>query len=178
MMVSLGGIDKLGHMWGPEDVGYENGVDVDNTPGTPGEMRHLPFIARTADEQVGRLVDALDDNEMLDETLIVITADHAGQTGVQQNGDDEHFHGELAPDQTNPRCDAPSTGIRSDRNWYFGSDLDEIYLDPSDAVAGLRDRLAGNLAMSYQDGHVARGCTTTRTPRSARRHSPCSTCRT
>jgi hypothetical protein len=155
MMVSLGGIDKLGHMWGPEDVGFENGVDVDNTPGTPEEMRHLPFIARTADEQVGRLVDALDDNGMLDETLIVITADHAAQTGVQQNGDDEHFHGELAPGETNPRCDAPSTGIRSDCNWYFGSDLDEIYLDPSDAVAALRDRLAGNLAMSYQDGHVA-----------------------
>ena len=155
MMVSLGGIDKLGHMWGPEDTGVENGVDVDNTPGSVEEMRHLPFIAKTADEQVGRLVDALDDNGVLDETLLVITADHAAQTGADGEGEDDHFHGELAPGQTNPRCDAPSTGLRSDCNWYFGRDLDEIYEDPSDAVTELRDRLAGNLAMSYQDGHVA-----------------------
>jgi Type I phosphodiesterase / nucleotide pyrophosphatase len=155
MMISLGGIDKLGHMWGPEDEGFENGVDVDNVPGTEAEMRHLPFVARTADEQVGRLVDTLEDQGVLDETLIVITADHAAQTGVEQDGSHEHFHGELAPGETNPRCGAGSSGIRSDCNWYFGSDLDEIYLDPSDPVDELRERLGGNLAMSYQDGHVA-----------------------
>jgi alkaline phosphatase D len=37
MLVSLGGIDKLGHMWGPEDM--ETGP-----PGSDQEMRHLPFI--------------------------------------------------------------------------------------------------------------------------------------
>ena len=143
MMVSLGGIDKLGHMWGPEDEG-EPGAP----PGSVEEMRHLPFVAKNADVQVGRIVDALEANALLDETLIVITADHAAQTG-------RHFNGTLAPGVTNPLCTPPSTGIRSDCNWYFGSDSDEIYRDPSAAVAALRDRLAGNLAFSYQDTQVA-----------------------
>jgi hypothetical protein len=146
MMVSLGGIDKLGHMWGPEDQGEPGAA-----PGSVEEMRHLPFIAKNADAQVGRIVDALEAEGQLDETLIVITADHAAQTG-------RPFYGELAPGVSNPRCDPPSTGIRSDCNWYYGADSDEVYLDPSEEVAGLRDALggpSGNLAFSYQDGHVA-----------------------
>jgi Type I phosphodiesterase / nucleotide pyrophosphatase len=143
MLVSLGGIDKLGHMWGPEDEGEPGAA-----PGSVEEMRHLPFVAKNADAQVGRIVDALDARGLLDETLIVITADHAAQTG-------RPFHGVLAPGVENPLCAAPSTGIRSDCNWYFGQDSDEVYLDPSPAVAGLRDGLAGNLDFSYQDGHVA-----------------------
>jgi hypothetical protein len=153
MMVSLGGIDKLGHMWGPEDEGEPGAA-----PGSPEEMRHLPFIAKNADVQVGRIVDALEAKGVLDETLIVITADHAAQTG-------RHFNGVLAPGVTTPLCsntpyphrptDPPSTGIRSDCNWYLGRDADEVYLDPSPAVAALRDRLGGNLAFSYQDTQVA-----------------------
>jgi arylsulfatase A-like enzyme len=143
LLVSLGGIDKLGHMWGPEDEGEPGAA-----PGSVEEMRHLPFIAKNADEQVGRIVDALKARGLLDETLIVITADHGAQTG-------RPFYGVLAPGVTNPACNPPSTGIRSDCNWYFGSDSDEVYLDPSPAVAQLRDRLAGNLDFSYQDGHVA-----------------------
>jgi predicted AlkP superfamily pyrophosphatase or phosphodiesterase len=155
MMVSLGGIDKLGHMWGPEDEG-EGGA-----AGSPEEMRHLPFVAKNADAQVGRIVDALQANELLDETLIVITADHAAQTGTP--GDT--FHGVLAPGVTNPLCsDSPyphrpgapaSNGIRSDCNWYLGSDADgEHYEDPSPAVAELDDALDGNLAFSYQDSQI------------------------
>jgi hypothetical protein len=143
MLVSLGGIDKLGHMWGPEDQGEPGAA-----PGSVEEMRHLPFIARNADAQVGRIVDALAARGLLDETLIVITADHGAQTG-------RPFLGLLAPGVTNPLCNPPSNGIRSDCNWYFGSDSDEIYRDPSPAVAALRDRLAGNLDFSYQDSHIA-----------------------
>jgi hypothetical protein len=143
MMVSLGGIDKMGHMWGPEDPG-----EAGAAPGSIQEMRHLPFVAKNADAQVGRIVDALDAKGLLDDTLIVVTADHAAQTG-------NPFFGRLAPGETNPACTPPSTGIRSDCNWYYGQDADEIYLDPSPAVAALRDRLAGNLAFSYQDTQVA-----------------------
>ena len=57
-------------------------------PGSVEEMRHLPFIAKTADRQVGRLIDALEAEGVLDETLVVITADHAAQTG-------RPFHGVL-----------------------------------------------------------------------------------
>ncbi len=49
MMVSLGGIDKMGHMWGPEDRG-EKGAE----PGSVEEMRHMPFVAKNADAQVGQ----------------------------------------------------------------------------------------------------------------------------
>ena len=143
LMVSLGGIDKLGHMWGPEDEGEPGAA-----PGSEEEMRHLPFIAKNADEQVGRIVDALRASSLLDDTLIVITADHAAMTG-------RPFHGVLAPGVENPTCAPPSTGIRSDCNWYFGSDADEIYRDPSPAVAELRDALGDNLDFSYEDGHIA-----------------------
>jgi hypothetical protein len=143
MLVSLGGIDKLGHMWGPEDEGEPGAA-----PGSVEEMRHLPFIAKNADEQVGRIVDALRGSGQLDDTLIVITADHAAMTG-------RPFEGLLAPGVENPACAPPSTGIRSDCNWYFGSDADEVYRDPSPAVAQLRDTLGDNLDFSYQDGHIA-----------------------
>ena len=143
MMVGMGGIDKTGHMWGPED-------SQTGPPGSVEEMRHLPFIAKTADRQVGKIVAALRDKGVLDETLIVITADHAAMTGRE-------FYGELegTPSATGPRCDPPSTGIRSDCNWYDGQDSDEIYKDPAPAVAAFESALAGNLAFSYQDGHLA-----------------------
>ena len=143
MMVSLGAIDKMGHMWGPEDQGEANAA-----ANSVEEMRHMPFVAKNADAQVGKIVDALQAKGLLDKTLIVITADHAAQTG-------NPFYGVLAPGATNPTCAPPSTGIRSDCNWYYGQDADEVYLDPSPAVAALRDRLAGNLAFSYQDTQVA-----------------------
>jgi hypothetical protein len=145
LMVSLGGIDKLGHMWGPEDEG-----EPGTLPGSIEEMRHLPFVAKNADKQVGRIVDALKASGLLDDTLIVITADHAAQTG-------RPFQGVLAPGVENPACTLPSNGIRSDCNWYFGKETveSEDYRDPSPAVAQLRDALAGNLDFSYQDGHVA-----------------------
>jgi hypothetical protein len=152
MLVSLGGIDKLGHMWGPED-------EQTGPPGSIEAMRHLPFIAKNADEQVGRLVGALKARGLLDETLIVVTADHAAQTG-------DPFFGRLdtfppgTPDSN--LCDPAtgSTGLRSDCNWYYGEDADERYLDPSPAIAAFRDALAPaggvtNLRFSYQDGHVA-----------------------
>jgi Type I phosphodiesterase / nucleotide pyrophosphatase len=156
MMVSLGAIDKMGHMWGPED-------DVTGPPGSDQQISHLPYAAKNADVQVGRIVDALSDEGLLDDTLIVITADHAAQTGTG-----EHFHGVLAPAVTLPQCALPpeypqstpaSTGIRSDCNWYLGTEngtpADEIYEVPSDAVKELDTRLAGNLAFSYQDTQVA-----------------------
>ena len=130
MLVSLGAIDKMGHMWGPNDK-----ADGDT---------HLPAIAKLADEQVGRMIDALDAAGELDETLIVITADHGAQTG-------KRFHGINA-------------SSRGDFNWYCGKDADETYLAPSPAIAAFRDALGGDcnasvagggLDFTYQDAHVA-----------------------
>lgn len=134
MLVSLGAIDKFGHMWGTNDRG-ERGA----APGSVEEMRHLPFIAKTADEQVAKIIEALDAQGILDETLVVITADHAAQTG-------KRFHGVNA-------------AFRSDLNWYYGAETgtnaDESYLAASPAIQGLADALGTNLAFSYQDSHVA-----------------------
>ena len=146
MLVSLGGIDKMGHMWGPEDE--ETGPS-----GSDQEMRHMPFIAKTADEQVGKMVDALKTRGVLDETLVVITADHAAQTGREFNGRFDTFPPGV-PDMNGCDPATGSTGLRSDCNWYYGRDADEVYLDPSPAIAGLRDALGGNLRFSYQDGHI------------------------
>jgi hypothetical protein len=131
MLVSLGAIDKMGHMWGPNDK-------------AAGDT-HLPATAKLADQQVGRIVDALEEAGELDETLIVVTADHGAQTG-------KRFHG----------IDAASRG---DFNWYCGKDADETYLSPSPAIADLATALGGdcdaatadggNLAFSYQDSQVA-----------------------
>jgi len=147
MLVSLGAIDKMGHMWGPED---------DATG-----ISHLPFAAKNADAQVGRIVDALEAKGIRDETLIVITADHAAQTG-------DPFFGRLDGPATSSgiRCDPVngSSGLRSDCNWYYGRDADENYRDPSPGVAALRNALtpAGgdpvtdtNLRFGYQDAQVA-----------------------
>jgi predicted AlkP superfamily pyrophosphatase or phosphodiesterase len=166
MMVSLGGIDKMGHMWGPEDPGAS--AEPAGSPGTAAEkeIRHMPFVAKNADVQVGRIIDALKAKEMLDDTLVVITADHAAQTGHPSDDPSENsFHGVLAEGVANPLCSntphphpptrPPSNGIRSDCNWYLGSDLDEHYEDPSPAVAALDSALDGNLAFSYQDTQVA-----------------------
>ena len=147
MLVSLGGIDKLGHMWGPED-------EETGPPGSDQEMRHLPFIAKTADEQVGKMIAALKARGLLDETLVVITADHAAQTGRDFHGRFDTFPPNT-PDSNLCDPETGSTGLRSDCNWYYGRDADEVYLDPSPAIAGLRDALGTNLRFSYQDGHVA-----------------------
>ena len=73
MLLTLGSIDKASHMWG--------GITDDGTypPGSPEEQAHLRFIARTADEQVGRIMRRLRELHQLDDTLVVLTTDHAGQ---------------------------------------------------------------------------------------------------
>jgi hypothetical protein len=127
MMVTLGSVDKAAHMWGTDDAGPSYaGDDVH-------EQAHLPFAARTADEQVRRLLAALDAQGIRDETLVVLTTDHAGQTA-------KRFHGIDLKD-------------RGNFNWYYGKDSDETYLSPQPQLAPLV--ATGNVDFSYQDGHIA-----------------------
>lgn len=127
MMVSFGSVDKMAHMWGTDDDGPSGmGDDI-------YEQAHLPFAARTADEQVGRLLAQLKAQGLRDETLVVLTTDHAGQTAYRYHGLDGEGRGNL--------------------NWYYGEDADESYRDPAPALAPLVE--TRNLDFSYQDGHVA-----------------------
>jgi Type I phosphodiesterase / nucleotide pyrophosphatase len=127
MLVSFGSVDKMAHMWGTDDAGPSGvGDDVH-------EQAHLPFTVRTADEQVGRLMAQLEAQGLREETLVVLTTDHAGQTA-------RRYHGLDGPD-------------RGNFNWYYGQDADETYLSPQPALAPLV--ATGNLDFSYQDGHIA-----------------------
>ncbi len=114
------------HMWG--------GITDTQTyaPGSDEEMVHLPFLAKNADAQLGRLVEKLRALGQLDETLIILTADHGGQPST-------NFHGVNAAG-------------RSDFNWYYGQDSNETYKDPSPALNPLL--ATNNVAFSYQDSAI------------------------
>jgi hypothetical protein len=126
MLLTLGSIDKMSHMWG--------GITDDGTypPGSPEEQAHLRFIAKTADQQVGRLIDKLRDLGQLDETLVVLTTDHAGQPAL-------HFNGVNQPG-------------RSDFNWYYGTTQNGTFLAPSPSLQPLLD--TGNVRFTYQDSAI------------------------
>jgi predicted AlkP superfamily pyrophosphatase or phosphodiesterase len=72
MHLNFSGIDKIGHMWG--------GGPVDTVAWDPTNLMteiHMTFIAKNADDQLGKLIRRLDQLGQLKETLIVVTADHA-----------------------------------------------------------------------------------------------------
>jgi arylsulfatase A-like enzyme len=129
MLVSMPSIDKMAHMWGTDDDGPSGvGDDVH-------AFAHLPKAARIADRQVGKLMGEIEAQGIEDETLVILTTDHGGQTA-------RRYHGEDGPD-------------RGNFNWYYGEDADESYLDPSRPIQRLVNALDGNLDFSYQDGHIA-----------------------
>jgi arylsulfatase A-like enzyme len=120
VFVTLPGVDKAAHMWGSID---------DPNDGDP--LTHLPDAARTADAQVGKIMSYLRDSGQLDDTLVVLTADHGSVPG-------RHFYGldDGSPD-------------RGYYNWYYGTFENDGYLKPQPALQPLVD--TGNVAMSYSD---------------------------
>jgi len=120
VFVTLPGVDKAAHMWGSID---------DPNDGNP--ITHLPDAAHTADQQVGKIVSYLRSSGQLDDTLVVLTADHGSVPG-------RHFYG--VNDGT------PDRGYY---NWYYGTMENDEYLKPQPALQPLVD--TGNVAMSYSD---------------------------
>ncbi len=123
VFVTLPGVDKAAHMWGSVD-----------DPGGTVPMTHLKAAAKVADEQVGRIVGHLRDTGQLDDTLVVLTADHGSVPGRNFYGVDD------------------GTEDRGYNNWYYGSLENDEYLSPQPAIQPLVD--TGNLAMSYSDSMV------------------------
>jgi Type I phosphodiesterase / nucleotide pyrophosphatase len=133
MFVTMGGIDKAGHMWGAQD----DTAPQDCT--TAAGMTHVRCAAENADVQLGKLMDevAQVDAQKGGRTLVVLTADHGATYG-------KDFYGKR-------------TAGASDSNWYYAPSrlgvwdagaLDtSTYSSPSSAVAALDD---GNLQFSYQ----------------------------
>jgi hypothetical protein len=130
IFVSLPGVDKAAHMWG--------GVN-DPEGATPGydPMTHMEYAADTADAQVGRIMDALEESGELDSTLVVLTADHGSVAA-----DEDHFHGDFEP--------ANDYGYY---NWYYGDPENDIFYDkPQDALQPLID--TDNVGLSYSDSSL------------------------
>lgn len=126
MFVTMGGIDKAGHMWGAD-------ADVQPAAGSIGYQTHVEAAAKTADAQLGRIVDKLRQLGELDNTLIVLTADHGSTHAAQFYGKD--FVG------------------AGDTNWYYGDSAnDGWYNDPSPALKPLLD--TGNVQFSYQSTSI------------------------
>jgi hypothetical protein len=86
LWVTFSAIDKIGHMFGG------GGVDtIENykwTPNTLFEQVHMPWAAKHADDQLGRLIEELKAKGIFNDTLIVVTADH-GSTYAKTG----KFHG-------------------------------------------------------------------------------------
>lgn len=126
LLLTYGGIDKAGHMWG----------GLNDVPPYPGgaERTHMAHVAKVADRQIGRLVDRLEADGLMDETLIVLTTDHGQLTS-------KNFYG-------------INEAGRGNYNWYYGSDSDESYLLPSPEIQKLIDGTGDNIEMSMQDSAV------------------------
>jgi predicted AlkP superfamily pyrophosphatase or phosphodiesterase len=77
LLLTFGGIDKVGHMLAEEDG---PGVQSVTT-----EYR-LAETLRIADAQLGRLLGELDRRGLTDRTVVVLTADHGGQTNAAYLG--------------------------------------------------------------------------------------------
>jgi arylsulfatase A-like enzyme len=147
MFVTLGAIDKAGHMWGAQyDAANFTGVCNSGDPLLDGPAQtHVRCAAENADVQLGKLVDAVAAKDASDggETLVVLTADHGATYG-------EAFHGKTSNDA-------------SSNNWYYapngvndgGSFVDPncaappcLYNEPSPDLQALIN--TNNIQFSYQ----------------------------
>ena len=70
LFMTFGAIDKVGHMLGEQEGRQMLSVQ------TP---YHLDNILRTADQQLGRILDELQTENLLNRTMIIVTADRGGQ---------------------------------------------------------------------------------------------------
>ncbi len=131
LFVSLPGVDKAAHMWGGV-----NDPEAQDPGGVP--MTHMDFATATADAQVGRIMDALEESGDLDNTLVVLTADHGSVAAAPG-----HFHGTYDP--------ALNYGFF---NWYFGDVENDAanYNKPQPALQPLVD--TDNLGLSYSDSSI------------------------
>ena len=74
IFVTLPGVDKAAHMWG--------GTTDPGPTGTDGDpMTHMRAATATADAQVGKIMSELKARGELDNTLVVLTADHGSVAG-------------------------------------------------------------------------------------------------
>ena len=126
IFVTLPGVDKAAHMWG--------GVTDPGPTGADGDpMTHMAAATAEADRQVGKLMAELKARGELDNTLVVLTADHGSVAGKQ-------FYGKQV-----------ATKDYGYYNWYYGNVENDLvtYDKPQDALLPLVN--TGNVGLSYSD---------------------------
>lgn len=107
MLLSLGGVDRVGHM-----MGMERDLRAPN----PSQVTFRQALL-DADAAIGRLVEALRAKGQLDSTLIVVSADHGG----------------AAPEDLRSRRRTGKLGY----DWNWGRYENLVRLDPQPDVAAL-----------------------------------------
>ena len=80
IFVTLPGVDKAAHMWGGVN-------DPESAVAGYDPMTHLAYAADVADAQVGRIMDKLEADGELDNTLVVLTADHGSVAAAERHRD-------------------------------------------------------------------------------------------
>lgn len=120
LLVTLGGVDKAGHMMGADhDLLAPNASEI-----------HMIDQLRTADAQLGRLLDALERRGLTSGTAIVVTADHGGMWA-------ENFHARGRPEH-------------ADDDWKWGRYANgKSFLDPQPEIAALV--AGGGIDASHND---------------------------
>lgn len=139
MFLTLGAIDKAGHMWGAQS----DTAPVDCSTGAG--QTHVRCAAEQADVQLGKVlaqiaaVDAADGGE----TLVVLTADHGGTWG-------EQFYGKTSLEASGSNWYYAPTGVWDGTTYVPPSS--STYNQPSPALAPLI--ATGNLQLSYQSNAI------------------------
>ncbi len=140
MFVTLGGIDKAGHMWGAQKdaATFTGDCNAADAALRGANQTHVRCAAEIADAQLGKLRTAVAayDKAHGGETMIVLTADHGATYGAPFNGKD--------------------TLRAGDSNWYYGPSVYDggviappgTYDIPSPKLAPLI--ATGNVQFSYQ----------------------------
>lgn len=125
IFVTLPGVDKAAHMWGGTSDPGPTGADGD-------PMTHMVAATAEADRQVGKIMAELALQGELDDTLVVLTADHGSVAG-------KTFLGKQVAER--------DYGYN---NWYYGDpENDGVYNKPQDALLPLVN--TGNVGLSYSD---------------------------
>jgi predicted AlkP superfamily pyrophosphatase or phosphodiesterase len=139
--LNFSGIDKIGHMWGGGPVDTFDTYKWDTDPAKLLEQIHMPWIAKNADEQVGKLIDALKAKGEWDSTLIIILADHASTYAKNKHYVDAAGGGNLSW-YYDPNSICANTA-------YGRPNADPLKVTNNEAVLGPLNA-TGNLAYSYQ----------------------------